>query len=65
MVLHLTTPDNERLLRWFKSEIKRLNIAIELNTPATVDTIRSLDPGTRCVRISTAVPYCATALAST
>jgi 2,4-dienoyl-CoA reductase-like NADH-dependent reductase (Old Yellow Enzyme family)/NADPH-dependent 2,4-dienoyl-CoA reductase/sulfur reductase-like enzyme len=40
----MTTPDNERLLRWFKAEIKRLRIAVKLNTPATVETIRALNP---------------------
>lgn len=40
----MTTPDNERLLRWFKSEIKRLNIAVKLNTPATVESIQALHP---------------------
>ena len=40
----MTTPDNERLLKWFKSEIKRLNIAVKLNTPATVESIRALNP---------------------
>ena len=40
----MTTPDNERLLRWFKSEIRRLGIAVRLNTPATVETIRALRP---------------------
>ncbi|MCC3295646.1 NAD(P)/FAD-dependent oxidoreductase [Arthrobacter sp. zg-Y411] len=40
----MTTPDNERLLRWFKSEIRRLNIAVKLNTPATVESIRALHP---------------------
>ncbi|WP_425860289.1 FAD-dependent oxidoreductase [Arthrobacter sp. TWP1-1] len=39
----MTTPDNERLLRWFKAEIKRLRIAVKLNTPATVETIRALN----------------------
>ncbi|MCQ1954526.1 NAD(P)/FAD-dependent oxidoreductase [Arthrobacter sp. zg-Y238] len=40
----MTTPDNERLLKWFKAEIKRLNIAVKLNTPATVESIRALHP---------------------
>ncbi|MCC9195333.1 NAD(P)/FAD-dependent oxidoreductase [Arthrobacter sp. zg-Y820] len=40
----MTTPDNERLLKWFKSEIKRLRIAVKLNTPATVESIRALNP---------------------
>lgn len=40
----MTTPDNERLLKWFKSEIKRLNIAVKLNTKATVESIRALHP---------------------
>jgi 2,4-dienoyl-CoA reductase-like NADH-dependent reductase (Old Yellow Enzyme family)/NADPH-dependent 2,4-dienoyl-CoA reductase/sulfur reductase-like enzyme len=41
----MTTPDNERLLRWFKSEIKRLRIAVKLGTRATVETIRELKAG--------------------
>lgn len=40
----MTTPDNERLLQWFKAEIKRLRIAVKLNTPATVESIRALNP---------------------
>ncbi|MGJ3404433.1 FAD-dependent oxidoreductase [Glutamicibacter sp. Je.9.36] len=40
----MTTPDNERLLRWLKSELKRLRVAVKLNTPATVETIRGLNP---------------------
>ncbi|MHA7176863.1 FAD-dependent oxidoreductase [Arthrobacter sp. Sr24] len=40
----MTTPDNERLLRWFKSEVKRLRIAVKLNTLATVESIRALNP---------------------
>ncbi|ALO66150.1 oxidoreductase [Arthrobacter alpinus] len=40
----MTTPDNERLLRWFKSEVKRLRIAVKLNTVATVESIRALNP---------------------
>ncbi|MQW75752.1 FAD-dependent oxidoreductase [Nocardioides sp. dk4132] len=40
----MTTPDNERLLRWFRSEIQRLGIAVKLNTPADVETIRALRP---------------------
>ncbi|MEQ6898846.1 NAD(P)/FAD-dependent oxidoreductase [Microbacterium sp. KR10-403] len=40
----MTTPDNERLLRWHKSELKRLRVAVKLNTPATVETIRALNP---------------------
>ncbi|WP_166133350.1 oxidoreductase [Nocardioides ochotonae] len=40
----MTTPDNERLLNWFRSEIQRLGIAVRLNTPATVETIRALNP---------------------
>lgn len=40
----MTTPDNERLLRWLKSELKRLRVAIKLNTPATLETIRALNP---------------------
>lgn len=40
----MTTPDNERLLRWHKSELKRLGVAVKLNTPATVDSISALRP---------------------
>lgn len=40
----MTTPDNERLLRWFKAEVKRLRIAVKLNTVATVESIRALNP---------------------
>lgn len=40
----MTTPDNERLLGWLKSELKRLRVAVKLNTPATVETIRALNP---------------------
>lgn len=40
----MTTPDNERLLKWLKSELKRLRVAVKLNTPATVETIRALNP---------------------
>ncbi|ALE92836.1 oxidoreductase [Arthrobacter alpinus] len=39
----MTTPDNERLLHWFKAEIKRLRIAVKLNTVATIETIRALN----------------------
>ncbi len=38
----MTTPDNERLLNWLKSELKRLNVAVKLNTPATPELIKSL-----------------------
>lgn len=38
----MTTPDNERLLRWLKSEVKRLRINVKLNTPATPELIKSL-----------------------
>ena len=40
----LTTPDNERLLRWFEAEVERLRIALHLRTEATVDSIRALAP---------------------
>lgn len=40
----LTTPDNERLLRWFESEVKRLGIAVRLNTRADVASVRALHP---------------------
>ncbi|MCR6030627.1 FAD-dependent oxidoreductase [Nocardioides sp. zg-579] len=38
----MTTPDNERLLRWLRSEVERLGITVQLGTPATVETIRAL-----------------------
>ncbi len=38
----MTTPDNERLLKWYRSEIDRLGIEVKLNTPATVQSIRAL-----------------------
>lgn len=40
----LTTPDNERLLDWLRSEVTRLGVDVRLNTEATVDTIRALAP---------------------
>ncbi|WP_199700354.1 NAD(P)/FAD-dependent oxidoreductase [Galactobacter valiniphilus] len=38
----MTTPDNERLLRWFKQEIKRLRISVKLGTRATGALMREL-----------------------
>lgn len=38
----LTTPDNEPLIRFFESEVKRLGIDVRLNTEATVESIRAL-----------------------
>ncbi|WP_347237926.1 NAD(P)/FAD-dependent oxidoreductase [Dietzia sp. B44] len=40
----LTTPDNEPLIRWFAAEIDRLGIDVRLNTEATLDSLRSLQP---------------------
>ena len=40
----LTTPDNQRLLRWLKVEVERLGVDIRLKTEATVASIRALDP---------------------
>lgn len=40
----MTTPANERLLRWFKAEVKRLRIAVKLNTVAMVESIHALNP---------------------
>ncbi len=40
----LTTPDNERLLNWLKVEIERLAIDVRLNTIATVENIKALNP---------------------
>ena len=38
----LTTPDNEPLIRFFETEVKRLGIDVRLNTEATVESIRAL-----------------------
>ncbi|MBC2960451.1 FAD-dependent oxidoreductase [Nocardioides deserti] len=40
----LTTPDNERLLRWHEAEVARLGIAVRLRTTATVESVRALRP---------------------
>lgn len=40
----LTTPDNERLLRWYRAEVERLGIAVRLGTTATVESVRALRP---------------------
>lgn len=40
----LTTPDNERLLRWHEAEVARLGIAVRLRTAATVESVRALRP---------------------
>ena len=40
----MTTPDNERLLKWLKAEVKRLGIAVKLNFRADADSIRALHP---------------------
>lgn len=40
----LTTPDNERLLRWHEAEVARLGIAVRLRTGATVESVRALRP---------------------
>ena len=40
----MTTPDNERLLKWLKAEVKRLGIAVKLNFRADTDSIRALHP---------------------
>ena len=40
----MTTPDNERLLRWLRAEMERLGVDVRLETPATVETVRVLQP---------------------
>ncbi|WP_455900983.1 oxidoreductase [Rhodococcus gordoniae] len=40
----LTTPDNERLLNWLKSEVARLGVDVRLGTTATATTVRALSP---------------------
>lgn len=40
----LTTPDNERLLRWLRHEVDRLGIDVRLRTTATPETLRALRP---------------------
>ncbi|MFN7151931.1 MAG: FAD-dependent oxidoreductase, partial [Microthrixaceae bacterium] len=40
----MTTPDNEPLIRWFRAELDRLGIDVRLNTEATLDSIRALQP---------------------
>ena len=40
----LTTPDNEPLIHWFRSEIDRLGIDVRLGTTASVESIRALRP---------------------
>lgn len=40
----LTTPDNERLLDWLRSEVERLGIEVRLNTEATVESVSALAP---------------------
>ncbi|MFS3129267.1 FAD-dependent oxidoreductase [Nocardioides sp. Bht2] len=40
----LTTPDNERLLKWLKAEIARLGIEVRLNTEATAASLQALAP---------------------
>lgn len=40
----LTTPDNEPLIHWFQTEIDRLGIDVRLNTTASVESIRALQP---------------------
>lgn len=57
----LTTPDNQRLLRWLSVQVRHLNIDIRLNTEATVPAIEALNPdvvvvATGAVRERPAVP---------
>ncbi|MFZ2528162.1 MAG: FAD-dependent oxidoreductase [Rhodococcus sp. (in: high G+C Gram-positive bacteria)] len=40
----LTTPDNGRLLRWLSAEVERLGIEVRLDTEATPELIRGLNP---------------------
>src|SRR5699024_8562513 len=40
----LTTPDNEPLIHWFRSEADRLGIDVRLGTTASVESIRALRP---------------------
>ncbi|MEE2032497.1 oxidoreductase [Rhodococcus chondri] len=57
----LTTPDNERLLKWLTAEITRLGIDVRLGTEATAASVRALNPdvvivATGAVRERPAVP---------
>lgn len=57
----LTTPDNQRLLKWLTVQVERLGIDIRLNSEATVSSIRALNPdavvvATGAVRGRPAVP---------
>ncbi|WP_016933638.1 oxidoreductase [Rhodococcus sp. R1101] len=40
----LTTPDNERLLKWLTAEVARLGIDVRLGAEATASSIRALNP---------------------
>lgn len=39
----MTTPDNERLIKYFKAKIKELNIDVRLNTEATPELVKSMN----------------------
>ncbi|WP_063059690.1 oxidoreductase [Nocardia sienata] len=57
----LTTPDNQRLLEWLKTQVERLGVDIRLNTEATVPVIEALGAdavvvATGAVRERPAVP---------
>ncbi|WP_433490225.1 FAD-dependent oxidoreductase [Nocardia grenadensis] len=57
----LTTPDNQRLLKWLTVQVDRPDIDIRLNSEATVSSIRALNPdavvvATGAVRGRPAVP---------
>ncbi|WP_227983242.1 FAD-dependent oxidoreductase [Nocardia spumae] len=57
----LTTPDNQRLLTWLRTEVKRLGVDIRLRTEATVAVLANLKPdvvvvATGAVRERPAVP---------
>ncbi|MBE1530398.1 oxidoreductase [Actinomadura algeriensis] len=40
----LTTPDNERLLKWLTQEVRRAGVDVRLKTEATAATIKALAP---------------------
>lgn len=42
----LTTPDNQRLLKWLQLEVERLGVDIRLNTEATASSLEALDADT-------------------
>ncbi|HIW68563.1 MAG TPA: NAD(P)/FAD-dependent oxidoreductase [Candidatus Dietzia merdigallinarum] len=57
----MTTEANEPLVRWFESEVKRLGIDVRLNTEATPQSVRALQPdrvvvATGAVRPAPSIP---------